>query len=187
VNKARRCGLNVRFDMTGELLEGFLEIYYGTLDRRSAAQSYYFPRRFFESLAEGLRGQFVFAYAFSGTRLVATELVLVSATHLYSLLGGTRADAFDSRPNDLLKHAVIEWGIEQGKTAYVLGGGKDGADGIFRYKLSFAPRGAVTFTVGKRIHDDRANDRLIRRREGWEQQRGNGWQAKDGYFPVYRA
>jgi CelD/BcsL family acetyltransferase involved in cellulose biosynthesis len=123
---------------------------------------------------------------FSGSRLVATELVLVSATHLYSLLGGTRADALDSRPNDLLKHAVIEWGIQQGKTAFILGGGKHGADGIFRYKLSFAPRGTVTFRVGKRIHDDRANERLVRQRERWEQQRGNCWHAEDGYFPVYR-
>jgi Acetyltransferase (GNAT) domain len=177
----------VRFDMTGDLLEGFLDIYYGTLDRRRAARNYYFSRRFFEALIEGIPGQFLFAHAFSGSRLVATELVLVSAKHLYSLLGGTRSDAFDSRPNDLLKHAVIEWGIEQRKAAYILGGGSSDADGIFRYKLSFAPRGTVPFKVGKRIHDNCASDRLVRRRECWEQERGSSWHPRDGFFPVYRA
>jgi predicted N-acyltransferase len=187
VNKARRSGLDVRFDTTGELSEAFFDIYSATLDRRAAQSAYYFPQQFFEALLDGLKGQFFFCHVLSEGRVVSTELVLVSATRMYSFLGGTIAEAFELRPNDLLKHAIIEWGIEHEKTAYVLGGGQNGADGIFRYKLSFAPRGTVTFKVGKRVYNEQANQCLARQRERWEQQQGNLWCPRERYFPLYRA
>jgi hypothetical protein len=48
-------------------------------------------------------------------------------------------------PNDLLKHEIIEWADGQGLVAYVLGGGYQRGDGIFRYKRGFNPDGVVPF------------------------------------------
>jgi hypothetical protein len=187
VAKARRSGLEARFDSTAEFLDAFLEIYGATMDRRDAAPEYHFQRQFFESLVAGLPGQFVFCHVWSQNRIVSTELVLVSADRMYSFLGGTLADAFDLRPNDLLKHAVVEWGIAHNKRAYVLGGGQHGEDGIFRYKQSFAPHGTVMFRVGKRVYDERSNQRLIEQRARWEQEHGRTWSPESDYFPAYRA
>lgn len=186
VNKARQLGVEIRMDPEGADLDAFLRIYESTLDRRDASDGYFFGRAFFESILRDLKGQFMFFHAVLDGQIVSTELVLVSERHLYSFLGGTLAEAFHARPNDLLKHAVIEWGRQTGKSSFVLGGGWQEADGIFNYKLAFAPQGAVDFRVGKCVHDAGAYDRLLKRRGEWESSQGRDWSPKAGFFPEYR-
>jgi len=187
VKCAKRSGLTTEIDLTGRRLEDFLAIYYSTMERRGADGAYYFPRDFFESILRDLAGQFAFFHVLSGTRVVSTELVLVSADNLYSFLGGTLGEAFAQRPNDLLKHEIILWGQQAGKRAFVLGGGYAADDGIYRYKKSFAPHGSRPFCVGKQVHDSVTYDRLVRQRRGWELSRGNAWTPRPDYFPAYRA
>lgn len=186
VNRAISSGLTVEQDGEGRRLAEFLEIYRATMDRRGAKEDYYFPREFFERICRELKSQFMFFHALSGDTVVSTELVLVSTRHIYSFLGGTRAEAFHMRPNDLLKHEVILWGRRQGKQAYVLGGGYGGGDGIYRYKLSFAPKGGVPFRTGQIIFDEKAYKRLTESRASWERGAGREWSPSLGFFPEYR-
>jgi len=186
VKRAQREGVSVEVDLDGSRLDQFLAIYYGTMDRRGAAPSYYFDRAFFERLIVRLRGQFAFFHALYGETVLSTELVLFSSDHIYSFLGGTRVEAFALRPNDLLKHEIILWGKRGGKKAYVLGGGYGGPDGIFRYKLSFAPHGQVPFRTGQIIFDQKAYDLLVATRRSWEAAQGREWQPRPGFFPAYR-
>jgi hypothetical protein len=186
VNRARAAGVVVSVDRVGSSLDAFIDIYHSTMDRRNASQGYYFPREFFLDLMASLPGQFVFFHARHGTEIVSTELVLVSALHMYSFLGGTRERAFDLRPNDLLKHEAAEWGRGQGKRAFVLGGGYGGPDGIFKYKLAFAPRGEMTFRVAKTVHDPVTTQRLVETRRAWEHARGMHWTPEARFFPPYR-
>ncbi len=187
VKHAQRVGVRVEVDLDGSRLDEFLSIYHATMDRRGAEASYYFGRTFLDRLVAGLPGQFAFFHALHGETVVSTELVLVSRDHIYSFLGGTRADAFDLRPNDLLKHEIILWGQRAGKKAFVLGGGYGGPDGIFRYKVSFSPHGEVPFRTGQIIFDQQAYDRLIDARRAWERLQGRVWQPRPGFFPAYRA
>ncbi|HAN86984.1 MAG TPA: methicillin resistance protein [Firmicutes bacterium] len=186
VKKARRSGLVVGVDYEGARLDDFLDIYTQTMQRRDAAEFYYFDREFFETLIKDLFGSFAFFHALQNQQVVSTELVLLSANHMYSFLGGTRVDAFDLRANDLLKHSIVRWGIENGKKAYVLGGGYEYGDGIFRYKMSFAPNGQVPFRVGCSVYDPDLYTSLIRSREQWESEQGIGWRPSLGFFPEYR-
>jgi len=187
VNCAKRSDLRVEIDPTGRRIEEFLNVYHSTMQRRGATDGYYFPREFFASVVRELPGQYVFLHVLQGPQVVSTELVLVSAEHLYSFLGGTLAESFAQRPNDLLKHEAILWGRAAGKRAYVLGGGYEGEDGIYRYKKSFAPNGSKPFCVARHVHDPAAYDRLVERRRHWEASRGQAWTPKAGYFPQYRA
>jgi hypothetical protein len=187
VSTARRAGLAFELDIDGNRLDEFLGIYESTMDRRRAAEGYYFSRRFFEFLSAEMPGCVLFAHVLDQGQVVSSELVLRSARRLYSFLGGTRADAFEKRPNDLLKHEVADWGRAQGFEAYVLGGGYGGPDGIFRYKLSFAPGGEVPFRVGRAVHDAAAVEALVGRRRAFEAGRGRTWIPSAGYFPAYRA
>lgn len=186
VNKARRSGLTTISD-DGERLEEFLEIYYSTMERRQAGQGYYFSRKFFETIVREMPGSFRFFHTLNGEQIVSTELVLVSTDYLYSFLGGTRADSFDLRPNDLLKHAIIEWGAEQNKKGFVLGGGYGGEDGIYRYKLSFAPDGATPFFVARNIHDAASYEKLVEQRRTFESEAGREWEPRAEFFPAYRS
>ncbi|MEV0005016.1 GNAT family N-acetyltransferase [Micromonospora sp. NPDC050980] len=187
VNKARRSGVTVEVDLDGHGLDDFLRIYEATMDRRSAAAGFYFPRRFFETIVDELRGQFAFFHARHQGRVVSTELVLASGDVLYSYLGGTDRDAFDSRPNDLLKVEICRWGQERGKNWFVLGGGYRPDDGIFRYKRAFAPGGLTPFEVCTRVLDAEAYRRLEQAhlREG--RRRDPAWSPAADFFPAYRA
>jgi hypothetical protein len=187
VNKAKQANLTVEIDPTGLRLDEFMAIYYSTMDRRDASGSYYFPKSFFESLCANLSGQFTFFHVLHESKVVSTELVLVSRRHLYSFLGGTLPDAFSMCPNDLLKHEVNLWGREAQMHSFVLGGGYQSEDGIFRYKKSFAPQGVTEFFVGKRVHQPAAYDRLVLQRQEWEKSRGVDWAPKPAFFPLYRA
>jgi hypothetical protein len=178
VKKAVRSGVEVVVDLDGSRFEDFYRIYQSTMDRRDADSGYYFPIEFFEAIHEGLHGQFAYFHAIVDDRVVSTELVLVSATTLYSFLGGTLSDSFDLRPNDMLKHEVMLWGMKTGKSDFVLGGGFEPGDGIYRYKKAFAPGGARPFSVGTRVIDSRRYAEL-----------SDASPAKatdDAYFPAYR-
>ena len=85
------------------------------MDRRSASQEYRFKRTFCEHLMDQLPQCTHFFHVLSEGRVVSTELVLVSAEHAYSFLGGTLAEAFEVRANDLLKHEIIRWAKQAGK------------------------------------------------------------------------
>lgn len=187
VRRAEREGVYVEIDQTGARLADFIRIYYGTMQRRKALQQYYFTEEFFQTIIKNLAGQFVFFHAIHCRKVISTELVLVSEKHLYAFLGGTDKDAFGMHPNELIKHTVVAWGIDQGKKAYVLGGGYDGNDGILRYKKEFAPKGVVPFEIGKRIYDEDVYQYLCQKRKQYEAENDQAWDDNTSYFPLYRA
>ncbi len=174
VKKARRADVRIEFDATGARLDDFLRLYLDTLERRDAAERYRFPRDFFERLPE----QRVYVHALHGDDVVSSELVLLSEHNAYSFLGGTDSDAFDLRPNDLLKWELILWLKDAGKRRFVLGGGYGVDDGIFRYKRSFAPHGLVPFFVGRRVLQPELYRELTER---------TGARGDVDFFPAYRA
>ncbi len=189
VKRAARGGLTVEFDEAGAEVGRFAAIYLETMERNEASASYRYPEATFARLAREMRGAYVFVHVRKGGRIVSTELVLRSARRLYSFLGGTEAGAFEDRPNDLLKHETILWGLREGYREYVLGGGvataeNGGEDGIFRYKLAFAPPrgdsgGRVPFSVLRAVGDAGEYARLLALR-------GEGFAPRAGFFPAYR-
>jgi hypothetical protein len=187
VKRAKKNGLRVEVDHEGRRLDDFLDTYTSTMDRREAGRGYYFPRSFFERIVRDIPGGFMFFHVLKDETVVSTELVLVSAEHIYSFLGGTRAEAFGLRPNDLLKHEVIRWGLSAKKKTFVLGGGYQPNDGIHRYKLSFAPSGEMPFQVGTRVFDEGRCAKLVEMRQEWEATKGQTWEPDPGFFPPYRA
>jgi hypothetical protein len=186
VNKARASGVTVKIDENGDRLDDFLAIYAGTMNRRNAGESYYFPREYFEHIRTDLKGQFAYFHAFVGSVVVSSELVLVSAGRVYSFLGGTDAAWFHVRPNDLLKVEIMNWARSAGKKEFVLGGGYARGDGIYRYKLSFAPNGSVPFCIGSRVLSAVAYEQLIQSRRTFAAMQGSEWQPNPEYFPAYR-
>ncbi|HEY2675032.1 MAG TPA: GNAT family N-acetyltransferase [Rugosimonospora sp.] len=186
VNRALRGGVTIEVDETGARLDDFLRIYAGTMDRRGAAASFYFPRGFFETIIREMPGRYAFFHALHSGRVVSTELVLASADTLYSYLGGTEQDAFDLRPNDLLKVEVCRWGRGRAMKRFVLGGGHGPDDGIFRYKRAFAPDGLVPYAVGTRVLDERGYARLCEAHRAEGLRRDPGWAPDPGFFPGYR-
>jgi hypothetical protein len=187
VRIAERSGLTVEVDRTGARLDAFERVYRHTMERRGASEWYRFPRSFFEHIVEKLAGHYTFFHVLSAGEVVSSELMLCSVDKMYSFLGGTLADAFKLRPNDLLRHRSTQWAIEEGKKAYVLGGAYEHGDGILRHKRNFSPRGEVPFWVACLQHDPVACRELAADRAEFVARQGKAWRPRPHYFPPYRA
>jgi hypothetical protein len=187
VRLAQDAGLEVEVDREGARVDAFTSVYVHTMERRHADAWYFFPRAFFRALVENLRGHFAFFCTLRGGEVVSSDLVLSSAENVYYFLGGTHADAFDSGPNYLLKHNVALWAIGEGKKRYVLGGGYEPNDGLYRYKRAWARRGEVPFKVAALVHDALGYGELAAARAAFEARQGAPWTPRPGFFPGYRA
>lgn len=177
LKKAESAGLEICVDPKGTFFKDFLRIYYETMDRNDAKESYYFNETFFSQIGL-MRGNFCYFYVFLHGVVISTELVLIGSDTIYSYLGGTDAEYFAYRPNDFLKFEIIRWGIQKGYKNFVLGGGYGNDDGIFRYKKSFAPHGIVPFYTGQSIFDRKKYQELVDFRQDC---------AGTDFFPQYRA
>jgi CelD/BcsL family acetyltransferase involved in cellulose biosynthesis len=182
VKKASRSGCTVRRDDQLHDVDAFVDVYQATMRRRGAAAWYHFDRNFFATLADGLAGSYsVFSVLDATGRVISVELVLESDRFLYSFLGGTLEDSFSMSPNDLLKHEAILHGQRTGRHGYVLGGGYERGDGIFRYKRAFDPDGVRGFRTARMIGDKSRYERLSSARHSLPTQ------SRGVFFPAYRA
>lgn len=187
VNKALRSNVRIDIDERGDTVEEFYRIYQATMLRRNAAVKYHHSPEFFQRFNELLRYNFAYFHATYEGQIVSSELVLVSANSVYSFLGGTEHTSFSVRPNDLLKHEITLWAKAKGKQHFVLGGGYQPNDGIFRYKKAFAPNGLVSFRTGERILKHREYHKLVEMRKQSVIADGKSWDPLPEYFPQYRA
>lgn len=164
INKAKREGVRTFVE---EGLEGsfdeFLRIYEGTMARVGADQDYAFGRAYFEELGKALNPPPLFVYAEYRGQIVSCEMALRSPRVIYSYLGGTDAEAFPVRPNNVLKDDLIRWAHEAGCEWYLIGGGSRPGDGIFRYKRTFAPDGVIDFEIGRRVYNPTAYEEVVGR------------------------
>ena len=176
--KAEKNELKILIDESGEKLEDFLRIYYGTMERTEAKEEFYFKENFFRTLNE-MKENICYFHVIYKEEIISTELVIYGSENAYSYLGGTDSRYFNVRPNDFLKVEIIKWAKKRGLKNFVLGGGYGSDDGIFRYKKSFAPNGEVNFYIGKKIFDQKNYDMLLRLR-------GSNMYNNVDYFPEYR-
>lgn len=178
VKKANAHNLSCIIENTGEHLDDFLRIYYGTMDRTDAENEYYFSKRFYEILNE-MKDNVMYFYVVYEGKIVSTELVIYGAKNCYSYLGGTDREYFHVRPNDYLKYEIIKWAKEKELKNFVLGGGYGADDGIFQYKLCLAPHGLYDFYIGRKIFCIKDYDKLVGLRAGEV--------LIEKYFPLYRS
>lgn len=186
VKRAINNNIEIKIDNQGITIDQFIDIYYETMQRRKANPEYYFGKEFFERIISQLRDSYLIFNAYYKEEIISTELVLISNENIYSFLGGTREKYFILRPNDLLKHEIIRWGVNNKKKNYILGGGYSGNDGIYLYKKSFAPKGEIEFSVAEIIINDNYYKELEKLRLEKESKNGIPWIPRKDYFPSYR-
>ncbi len=184
VQTARQAGVEIQFDPEAFLQADFWNVYHHTMARRQAETGYHLPATFFSKLKETLYPHFCYVHALHEGRLVSSELVLLSEHAVYSFLGGTYAEAFPLRPNDLLKYELTRWARERGKQWYVLGGGYRKGDGIYRYKQAFAPHDVRPFFTGRRILNSKTYQALTIRSGHLTD---TPLTTDSDFFPAYRA
>jgi lipid II:glycine glycyltransferase (peptidoglycan interpeptide bridge formation enzyme) len=166
INKAIRSGLKQIVmsgsDISDEWIRIFHDIYSHTMQRNQADDFYFFDIDLFRELAFELPENIMFFFILNNkSEPISTELVSYNEFAGYSLLGGTLSEFYQYRPNDLIKHTIIENLRLKGLRYFCLGGGIVPDDGIFRFKKTFSKDGVVNFYIGKKIHNEEIYGRIL--------------------------
>ena len=160
IKKAERSGITFFFEDNLDHLDEFINIYKLTLIRNNADDFYYFEKEFYEGLYENLQGKFIFYYAVADGKVISCELVLFDKLYAHSFLGGTLLDYMQIGANVFLKKEIIRDLKKRKISNYCLGGGVQKDDGIYKYKLWFAPNGAISSYIGGVVYDLSAYNNL---------------------------
>lgn len=177
VRRALREGLEAR-QLERSALPEFVRLYRETMDRASAAESYYFDDGYFEELGD----RAILFGVLHGVELVAAGLFLAGVDTVHYHLAGSTEEGRRFGAGNLVLHAAAEWGSAGGYRWLHLGGGRTGSpdDSLFRFKLSVSRIRRPVY-VATRIHDAEAYAELCER---WLEQR-NG-EGRPQYFLLYR-
>lgn len=166
----------------------FYEIYTETMLRTNASQSFFFSFNDFNKFVNNNHDTSAICTVYFERKAIATELVLISEDTIYSFLGGTKAEYFDKRPNDLLKFELISWARNLGIKYFILGGGYGEEDGIFKYKKSFFPNDIVEFKTGRKVINEEIYNMLFVKCNNYRKNLGLPiLETSDtSFFPLYR-
>ncbi len=163
--KAVSNNLSIKIINTPDDLEHvkvFYDIYITTMQRLNADQSYFFSLNYFENIIRLNKDNYAIAYVYKGDVPISAELIFISGHTLFSYLGGTLSDYFDCRPNDYLKIQVMKWARANGHTYYVLGGGRQNNDSLYKYKKTFFPNDEdVVFYTGRKVIDPKVYKEMV--------------------------
>lgn len=170
-------------ELAGRRLNEFLKLYYLTMDRNKADRFYYFDQSYFNNLCTLLGKNSFFFFALLGGKVISCELVVFNCKTAYSFLGGTLAEYFPLRPNNLLKHEIISKLKRLNFTSYCLGGGSRLGDSTYRYKKTFSKNGTVDFYIGKKIHNKKVYCQIC---NAWENSFPQKAQIYKNYFLKYK-
>ncbi len=186
IRKLQKMGVIVEHDRELRSLDDFIELYYETMDRVRADDSYFFPKHYLSAwLAYPDPVAHLFVARHEGSPVSAAILTLCDGIAQY-YLGGTANSFTRLGPNKLVIDALRCWAAEQGAHTLHLGGGVGASeDSLFHFKCGFSSA-RHRFAVWKWIVDQNRYDQLCRDR--FPDVSANDWQEHaGGYFPAYRA
>lgn len=175
-------------NISQETIQSFYDIYISTMKRNTAESQYFYTIDYFQNYIKANPDFCAIATVCKDDLPVSAELILLSNTTLYSFLGGTYAEFFDSRPNDFLKINVLNWARENGYGYYLLGGGRTNGDGLYCYKKSFFPKdNDVTFYTGRKVLNLNIYKKLVSETKLIDFCSDNKKiTISEGFFPGYR-
>ncbi|TGV03923.1 GNAT family N-acetyltransferase [Flavivirga rizhaonensis] len=181
--KAIKNNLEFRVE-NGEICEDkiktFYSIYISTMKRNNASKQYHYPLTYFIKFIKENINKCAIAMVYKDNLAISVELLLLSKKTIYSFLGGTLHDYFYARPNDFLKIEVMKWARKNEIENYVLGGGIENNDNLYKYKKSFFPEDQdVIYYTGRKIVNDKIYNKLIKKVDAKKS-------LCENFFPAYR-
>jgi len=139
IRDARRNGLTIHEDKSGEYFSAFATIYLQTMQRVRASKYYHFSDEYFNALREFLGHAARLFVVLHNNTVVAGALILVENGTVQYHLGGSTQEYFHLSPMKLLIDEIRIWATEQKFRRFHLGGGVGGnADSLFYFKTGFS-------------------------------------------------
>lgn len=182
IKKALSNGLYcLEVDKSDENIHTFLKLYQGTMERKEAADYYYFG---FSSLQKQIvdtpisKSHLLFVYF--GEKVIAAAILFTTQQFAHYHLGASDKRYLDLRPNNLIFHFMVELSKKMDCKLLHLGGGYQENDSLFHYKTSFSNDNNFDFYLGTNIYNFELYTELV-------QLAANRSHLKEGFFPLYRS
>lgn len=184
IRKAQKNGVTVSFGRGMDLLDQFIPIYNGTMDKDQASKYYYFQRDFYISLDEDLKNNYLVFYASYEGKIIAASIILFANRWMHYHLSGSLMEYRHLAPTNLLLFQAALWGAENGLEQFHLGGGfGSGEDNLYKFKASFNRQSSNQFSIGKMIFDLTRYNELVDLRKA----RDLEFDIHSHFFPLYRS
>lgn len=158
----RKCdglGFTARVVSLTDVLDTFVEIYWQTMDRVNAKESYYFDKDYLADLAR-LPGVHCCVIE-SGSTIVAACICLECDGIVNTHLGGTRTEFLASSPFTMAMYEAILWAKSRGNRWLQLGGGVGGReDSVLHFKAGFSDK-RIQFHTSRFVINDTQYHQLV--------------------------
>lgn len=179
IRKALKSGITYRVTRSPESIDGFLDIYYSTMDRDKASEYYYFDKNYFDKLLALFKNDLIYTEAFFDGKIIAASICFVSDDNVHIHLSGTLSEYLYLSPAYILRYAVVEWGKKNSMKRVHHGGGVSNSpgDSLYLFKKQFGINIDYDFYVGKMIRNRKVYDMLC-------EITGNSSDCE--FFPAYR-
>ena len=162
IRKAINNGIQIKQGLSEELIDIFIEIYNGTMNKDNADQYYYFKKDFYESIKEDLKDNATIFYAELEGKIIATSIMIFANGKLNYHLSGSLREYQNLAPSNLLLWKAAEWGNEIGCSTFHLGGGVgSGEDSLFKFKRAFYRGELYRYYIGKKIFVKKVYKELV--------------------------
>lgn len=183
IRKQQEAGMTYEVIKSPDSLTDFMDIYYETMNRNSATDFYYFGDEYFSMLLDMYKDSVVLAKVQYEGKTICAGLYFAYGDIVHIHLTGTRNDFLHMAPEYLLRHAITEWGINNGFSLIFNGGGRSNSpdDALYRFKLQFCKNTSFPFYIGKKIRNPEVYTRLS---EINKEKKG---EINESFFPLYRA
>lgn len=162
-------------------LEEFKKLYYETMDKNSASNSYYFDDSYFQNFCELKDKIKLFVVKDTEQNILTASLIMLKDKNMHYHLTANSAIGYKYAANNFLLYNLAIWGNKNGYEKLHLGGGFGGNDSpLYEFKKSMNEKGILKFCIGKKIYNKEIYDELVKQRNLTEKEK------ESSYFPLYR-
>lgn len=164
-----------------ENIETFLNLYNLTMNRKAAADGYYYC---FSSLEKQLMDTSIskshLLFVHLGEKVIAAAILYTTKHLAHYHLGASDKTFLDLRPNNLLFDFMVVVSKKMNCSLFHLGGGCGENDSLFQYKTSFTNNNNYDYFLGTNIYNPEIYVRLT-------EMAASRSRLTEGYFPLYRS
>lgn len=159
-------------------IQGFVDVYYSTMDRNEAGEFYYFPKEYFDTCMELFGDHILLVQAIYEEKTIAAGFYITYGDVIHAHLSGTLSEYLYLSPAYIIKYATARWGKEHGYKLIHYGGGtsNDPENSLYQFKLKFTKDTIFDFYVGRKIWNPEIYEGLVALTGKYDAE----------YFPKYR-
>lgn len=175
IRSAIKKGVTVEFDFEGKTVEDFHKLYQNTISKNNISEYYQLSIEFLRKHFEYLRGNIFIANAIFENKIISSSIFVYQDKQLHYLYSANDYEYTYLNGNSLILSEVANWGKENGKEKFHLGGATVSED-LRKFKLSFTKNDGLDYYVGSKIRQENIYNELVKITNNQD----------NTYFPKYR-